>query len=65
MVNPNGPGVVTRLVSFSNDLSALAPQASEAVGQQSITIPLDIPRLNADGTGTYYLCYLYVATSAV
>ncbi len=56
--NPNGPGVVTRLVD-SGDLGAVLADASESIGSRVITIPTNIPLLNADGTGTYYL-YLYV-----
>jgi hypothetical protein len=56
--NPNGPGVVTRLVDFG-DLGAVLAGGSEDVGSKVITVPTDIPLLNPDGTGTYYL-YLYV-----
>jgi hypothetical protein len=56
--NPNGPGVVTRLANFG-DLAEVLASASELIAAQGVTIPADIPRLNADGTGTYYL-YLYV-----
>jgi hypothetical protein len=55
---PSGPGVVTRLVD-SGDLGAVLAGGSESIGNKVITIPTDIPLLNADGTGTYYL-YLYV-----
>ena len=56
--NPNGPGVITRLVQFG-DLAEVPASGSESVGSQVIPIPADIPLLNPDGTGTYYL-YLYV-----
>jgi CARDB len=56
--NPNGPGVVTRLVDFG-DLSEVLAGGSESIGSKVITVPTDIPLLNPDGTGTYYL-YLYV-----
>jgi len=56
--NPNGPGVVTRLVDFG-DLSEVLAGGSESIGSKVITVPTDTPLLNPDGTGTYYL-YLYV-----
>ena len=43
----------------SGDLGAVLADGSESIGTRVITIPTDIPLLNADGTGTYYL-YLYV-----
>jgi hypothetical protein len=58
--NPNGPGVVTRLVPSSvGDLDEVLAGASEILAERVIPVPVDIPLLNADGTGTYYL-YLYV-----
>jgi hypothetical protein len=56
--NPNGPGVVTRLM-LSDALTEVLASGSESIGSKTIGIPVDVPLLNPDGTGTYYL-YLYV-----
>jgi len=56
--NPNGPGVITRLMQFG-DLAEVLASGSESIGSETFGIPVDIPLLNPDGTGTYYL-YLYV-----
>jgi hypothetical protein len=55
--NPNGPGVITRLLA-SGDLGAVPADGSASIDTRPITIPADIP-LPASGPGTYYL-YLYV-----
>ena len=49
--------VTTRLAVGS--FPELAVNLSQAVNPQDVQIPPGIPRLNADGTGTYYL-YLYI-----
>jgi hypothetical protein len=41
------------------DLGEVLAGGSETIDPRTITIPVDIPLLNPDGTGTYYL-YLYV-----
>jgi hypothetical protein len=49
---------VTTLLA-TGDLAEVLAAGTEIVAPQSVRIPSDIPRLNADQTGTYY-AYLYI-----
>jgi len=52
-----GPGVVT-IMAVASSPHQLATGGLENIAEQDVTVPANIPRRNADGTGTYYL-YLY------
>ena len=63
-IDTSGPDTELLLTVDAASLEPVDPEVPEAgpfetVGSKDLTIPVDIPRPNSDGTGTYYL-YAYV-----